>query len=163
MDILIRTVYIIASTLVGLYLYHWSSTFKKIGTSTIDEFNEDEELEEEMTNESEAKVLNYFGTITFIILGVIIWTLLGIAIGKIASDITQHRVLKWLVYFFMYFIFLRIPFGIGNKMVKKRYDFDRLPERLIFFLFMMTFYILSICCYDNLPQVLKWHVEYFIS
>jgi len=160
MEVLIKITYLFIVLTVGTYLYYWSSNFKKLGASTMKELNEEEENKEDLFNESETKMLNYFGTTMFIIIGVLIWTILGITVGKIAADITDKNFLKWLVYFLMYFIFLRFPFGVGNKMVKRSYSFNRLPEKFIFFIVIIASYILSICSYDKLPQLLKWHLYY---
>jgi len=159
MILLIKIGYIAASVIVGGYIYVWSSTFKKLGSSTMEEFNEGEEEEEELLSESETKMTNYIGTSVFVLLGIIIWILQGVTVGKIASDITDNNLLKWPVYFFMYFIFLRFPFGVTNKMVKRSYDFESLPEKIVFVIVMIAAYIISICCYESLPDFLKWHMS----
>ncbi len=160
MEILIIIAYLFISLTVGIYLYYWSSLFKKIGSSTAEELNEGKEIDEYHINESEAKGYNYFGAIVFVVLGITIWSLLGITIGKIASNITNHGILKWTVYVLMYFIFLRFPFGVGNKMVKRSYDFKHFPEKIFFSLTMIVSYIVSICCFDSLPQFMKWHLVF---
>ncbi len=160
MEFLIRVGYLVVSLTVGIYVYYWSSTFKKLGSSTMDELNEGDEEEDDMVDESEMKGINYFGTGVFIIIGVIVWTLLGVTIGRIALEITENKLLKWLVYFFMYFFFLRFPFGVANKMVKRSYGFKVFPEKIIFAIVMIASYILSICCYEKLPEALKWHLKF---
>ena len=162
MEILIKIGYILGSLFLGIYVYFWSSTFKKLGLSTREELNEGEEIPEEMVDELETKWINYFGTTVFILIGIIIWTLIGITIGRITSQITDQPILKWIAYFLMYFIFLRIPFGVGNKMVIKSYDLEFLPEKIIFAIFMVVAYVWSICCYDSLPSFLKWHLCFLL-
>jgi len=157
METILGIGYLFILSTIGLYLYNWSSIFKKIGSSTIYEINEGES-EEDFANESEAKLVNKFGTITFLFIGIAIWTLLGIAVGKIASGMTEINVLRWFLYVLLYFVFLRLPFGAGNKMVKKSFNFERFPEKIIFSIFMILSYILSICCYEIIPQFLKWHL-----
>ncbi len=160
MDFLIRTSYLVGSIIIVVYVYYWSSAFKKLGASTIDELNEEEEDEIDLVDASEAKFINYFGTITFLVIGTVIWTLLGLTVGKIAGDIIKPSMLQWLDYFLMYFLFLRLPFGVGNKMVKSSYDFKNFPEKLPFALAMILAYVFSICCYESLPGILKWHLIY---
>lgn len=160
MEIIIKLGYLFGTIIVGLFLYYWSSSFKKLGEFSLEEMNEGEMKESEILNESEGKLINKLGTITFIILGFFIWTYFSITIGKIASDITNHFILKWFCYIFIYFIFLRIPFGVGNKMVKNSYDFERFPEKNIFSVTMICFYVLSICCYDWIPKLFKWHLVF---
>lgn len=160
MDFLIKTGYIIASIIIGLFCYYWSSSFKKIGILSTHQLNKGDLKGQKPVNEFEVKIINYFGTITFLIIGTIIWLLLGITIGKIASDITGHKILKWVVYVLMYFLCLRFPFGVGNKMVKRSYDFKRFQEKILFSFVMITSYIISICCFEKLPAILKWHLKY---
>ena len=159
-DVLIRIGYIIGVIVRGISIYYWSSTFKKMGDSSIEEINEDEEHEDDMLNDSEAKLLKYFSTSFFILIGFFVWAYIGTTIGKITSDITNHKLLKWICYFFMYFIFLRLPFGVGSRMVKKAFDFESFHEKIIFAITMIAFYILSICCFDIIPNLFKWHLFY---
>ena len=159
MGLLIKSGYLIASIVIGIYLYYWSSNFKKMGDSTTAELNEDEEASEELVDEKETKFINYFGTFAFIIIGTIIWTHLGMTAGKIASDLSENSIIRWIGYVLIYFIFLRFPFGVGNKMVKRSYEFERFPEKIIFVIVMILSFALSICCYDSFPQFLKWHLS----
>lgn len=156
---LIKIGYLVGTIGIGLMLYYWSSTFKKLGDATIEELNEEEE-EEDLVDESESKLINYLGTGMFILTGFFIWAYLGTTVGKIASELTDHFILKWLGYFMMYFVFLRFPFGVGNKMVKRSYDFQQFPEKIIFSITMILFFVLAICCFDYIPNLFKWHLMY---
>ena len=160
MTFLIKTAYIIGSTTIGLATYYWSSTFKKMGEASTEELNEDEHEEGDKVSESEAVWINHFGNIAFTLIGSLVWAYMAVTIGKIASDVTNHFILKWFVYFFMYFLFLRFPFGVSKKMVKRSYDFKDFPEVILFSLVMIVFYILSIYCYNALPGFLKWHLVF---
>ena len=159
MKFLIEIAYLFGSLAIGIYVYYWSSTFKKIGESTIEEMNDDG-IEEERVDESEAKFVNYFGSISFSIIGIIIWSILGITIGKVASEITDIKILKWIAYILFYFFFLRFPFGVGNRLIKKAYDFSKFPEKNLFAIIMLVSYIASICCYEFIPKIMKWHLVF---
>lgn len=155
--ILIKIGYLLGTIIIGLALYYWSATFKKISELSPKEINKDEE---DHLDESESTVVNRIGTAMFILTGFFIWAHMGTTIGKIAADISNHAILKWIYYFFMYFIFLRFPFGFGNKMIKRRYDFKRFSEKIIFSITMIVFYISAICCFDMIPKIFKWHLIY---
>ncbi len=159
MDILLKFFDLILITIAVLIAYHLSAVFKKMGTSTIDEINEDEENEEDMLNEKESRVLNYIGIFLFLLVGVVLWSLQAIAVGKVAREITGYAIPAWLCFLLMYFFFIRFPFGMGNKSVKRSFNFQAAPEKILFFLVIMTFYILAICCYDSLPGFMKWHLH----
>lgn len=159
MELLIKLGYLVGTITIGLFLYYWTSSFKKLGESSLEEMNEGEE-DKGILTESEGKQINKVGTTVFVILGVIIWAVFSITIGKIASSMTDHSILKWVSYVGVYFIFLRFPFGVGNRMVKNSYDFEQFPEKIIFSITMICFYVLSICCYDYIPNLLKWHLVY---
>ena len=93
--ILIKIGYLLGTIIIGLYLYQFSAVFKKVGAATVDEINEDEDNEAERVTTSEAKAVNYFGTTMFILLGILIWALIATTVGRIASDMTSHFILKW--------------------------------------------------------------------
>lgn len=159
MEFLLKVIYLILFTLVMTYLYYLSSVFLKLGTSTAEEMNEGEE--EDLVDEKDSLVINYIGATAFILAGMLIWALVGTTAGKFASGITEHDVLKWVVYIFVYFLFVRIPFGVGTRLVQQSFQFKAVPEKILFSIAMLTFYILAICCYANLPGILKWHLAYF--
>ncbi len=129
---------------------------------SIDELNEDEDSESEKVNARESKVINYFGLIAFVLIGIFVWSILGITIGRVSSLLSPDNFWKWILYFFMYFIFLRFPFGVGNKMVKRAYDFETFNEKVIFSVAMIASYILALCCYDSIPNLLTSHL-YFLD
>lgn len=160
MNYIITIGYLTIPTTIGLAIYFWSSTFKQLGSMSQEELNEDDEYEEDSVSENEAKFVNTFGDFVFVTIGVIIWTLLGITIGRTIAHLAPSGFLKWVIYFFGYFIFLRFPFGVGNKMVKRSYSFESFPEKIFFSLAMIASFIVSICCYEILPNFLKWHMQF---
>ena len=159
MDFLIKIRLLIVIVFVSGVLYYWSGAFKKIGASTMDELNEDDEKEEDLVNESETKFINYFGTITFVLVGVFSWSILGVSVGKFASELTPNIIINRIGYVFVYFFFLRFPFGVLNKMLKRSYEVEFPLEKILFSISMISFYVLGICCYDSLPDFLTWHLD----
>lgn len=164
MTFLISLAYIILTTVVCFYIYTWSATFKEMADFSSEDWDK---ITEEVNNtgrevdslsESQKKILNYGTKILFLIIGCMIWSIMGITIGKIASSVTEHAVLKWFVYIGMYFLFLRIPFGLTNGMIESINELEHFPEKALFAIFMIGFYGLSICCYVVLPSFLKWHL-----
>jgi len=159
MKILISVAYLLATFFLG-YLYFWSAIFKRMGMATSKEVNEDLEENEEPATEGEVNALKNITNVLFLIIGFICWLYIGITVGRIASMITTHFILKWIVYVLMFFLFVRIPFGVLNRMIKKTYKFERFPEKILFSMTMIGSYILSICCYIKLPKLFNWFLMY---
>jgi len=125
-----------------------------------EELNEDDQVETDKVSSKEAKALNIASHMLFIFIGVLIWSLLGITIGKVASTLAPTNYLKWPVYFLVYFIFLRIPFGFGNKMMQRSYKFTEFKERPLFSIVMIASFMMSICCYEIIPNILKFQMQW---
>jgi len=160
MKTLIPIAYLLGTFLLG-YLYYWSAIFKEMGMkATIDDVNEDLEEGEEPATEGEVNALKNVFNVIFLIVGFICWLYIGITVGRIAPMITGHFILKWIVYVLMYFIFVRFPFGVLNRMIKKTYELERFPEKILFSMTMIGSYILSICCYEKLPKLFNWFLMY---
>jgi len=160
MDVIIQVGYLIGSIVLGLTIYYWSATFKKLASMSMEEFNEGDEKDEDKVNERESRILNKFGSFVFILIGGIVWALMGITIGRVALLVSPDSFIRFFVYIIVYFLFLRFPFGVGNKMVKRSFDFKSFPEKIIFSLIMIVSYILSICCFYKLPGFLKFHLHF---
>lgn len=156
MSILIACLYLTIGVLVSCFLYFWSATFKVIGDASMEEINEDENNPEELVDERDTKIINHFGTFVFIILGVLIWTFMGLLTGKIANDLTDHFILKWISYAVIYFLFLRLPFGVINKTIKKAQEFEFFPEKSIFALIMIVFYVVGVLLAHKMPHFSEW-------
>ena len=155
MNILIKTLVLIIAPLLSIYLYYYSSFFKVLGTSSNEEMNEDEPLEEQIT-EKEGQVIRLIGSSLFLIIGIIIWGQLAVIVGKIVGDATENTFLKIVAAFFAYFILIRIPFGTANKMVKKNIEDKPIPEKIVFIIVVLVLYIIAISSYDSLPQFMKF-------
>lgn len=162
MAVLVKIIYLIAQPILTLYIYDWSAVFKKMGISTAAEINEGETKEADLVDESEAKYINYVGSFIFIFIGSFLWGLLGITVGKITTALFENTILTIVIGIILYFVFLRIPFGAGNKMIVKSYDLPRVPEKNIFAIVMITLYVLAICCFEKLPQFMTFHL-YFLK
>ncbi len=158
MQILISIGYLLLSIILGIHLYVVSAVFKKVASFSREALNEEELYEKDKVSEKEAKTINYFSMFLFVLLGVLIWTFLGITVGRVALEIPWTNKIMWLIYFLMYFVFLRIPFGMGNKMIKKSFGFEKFREQIFFFLAMVISFVLTIHFYESFPLFLKWHL-----
>ena len=159
MKVLIPLVYLLGTFLLG-YIYYCFAVLKKIGEATIDDVNEDLETDEEPATEEEVSSMKRFSVGAFLIIGFFIWSYIGITVGRIAPMITDHFIVKWIVYVLMFFLFVRIPFGVLNKMIIKTYELEKFPEKILFSMTMIGTYILSICCYGKLPKLFNWFLMY---
>lgn len=166
MTLLIQIIYIIASLGIGIYAYLWIATFKEISEFTDEDWNKNvEEVNESgrdvgYLNKSQKAAMKYVNKGIFLVLGCLIWTLIAVTMGKIASNLTMHPIWKWFVHLGIYFLLLRTPFGVANKILKSLHPLKKFPEEVLFVLFMIAFYILSIYYYEALPSFLKWHLVF---
>ncbi len=160
MIFLIKTAYLLGSLTIGLYLYFWSGPFKVVGESTMDELNNDGFDQDKLLDKSDVRQVKQIGNVLFIVLGFLIWAYLGTTVGKIASDLSDNNFLRWLAYFFMYFIFLRFPFAVVTKILKKIYELRAQGETTFFAITMIAFYVWAIVNYDTIPYLFKWHLVF---
>ena len=136
MEIFIKIAFLSGTVLLGIYLFYLSAMFKpkKVDNGRFS-----------------------IGSILFLLFGTLIWSILGTTIGRIASEFGGESIFRWFVYFILYFVFLRLPFGTVNRMIQKSYGHDLMPGKIVFSICMITFFILAICCFDKIPIFLKWH------
>lgn len=162
MEAILYLLHLLIPTVIAIYIYFWSSSFKKLSVMSMDEMNEDETHEKNIVTIEEANGINRIGQAIFLLIGIIIWSLIGICIGRIACLVAPENFMKWFVYIGLYILFIRIPFGTANKMIKKAYgDIFILYEKVVFFLVMIFSYVASVYCYDSIPSFFKWHL-YFL-
>ncbi len=166
MTFLIYAAYILISMAISTYLYSWVATFKEMSEfseedwDTITEEVNESGKEVEHLSEAQKKTMRYVNKVVFLTIGCLVWIFMGITIGRIASEVTEHSIWKWVVYIGMYFLFLRIPFGVTSRLIQSVQKFKQFPEKALFSILMIGFYILSICCYNALPGFLKWHLAF---
>jgi hypothetical protein len=156
MSILVKILMLIIAPLVSIYIYYYSSFFKVLGTASNEEMNEEEHDEEEQITEKEGRIIRIIGTSLFVIIGIIVWGQLAVIIGKIVGDLTENIFLKIIAVFLGYFILIRIPFGTGNRMVKRMIDNKPMPEKIVFIIVILVLYVLSINYYESLPNFMKF-------
>lgn len=155
-----------ATILIGNFIYFKIAVFKKVSVTTIDEINAselsvskegalEEKLPEEIVNEKEASQIRRIANILFIFFGVLVWHFMSLTTGRIAYLLQPSDLFKIIVYFFIYFLFLRIPFGTINRTIMKSYELKIMPEKIIFALVMIVSYILGIVAYSIVPSYLK--------
>jgi len=157
MNFLLALLYLFIASGISYFIYFYSAVFKVVGDASKEELNEDETNPAEMVNEKETNAINHFGTFVFIIIGVLVWTFMGLFVGKIANDLTDHFLLKYLSYFFLYFLFLRFPFGVLNKSMVKSHEWPYFPEKGIFALVMILFYVVGVLLADKVPHFSEWY------
>lgn len=161
MGFIIKTIYLLLSLYIGGKLYIWIGGFKGVSQLSPEQVNEDR-IATEYLDPSDIKNVNKFGLAVFLILSTLLWSIIGLTIGKIAAEITYHKVFRWFSYILMYFFFLRVPLGVLGSMLKEYYEIEKMPEQAMFSILSLTFYILAICCYDSIPMLFKWHL-YFLN
>lgn len=157
MNFLLALIYLIIISASCYFIYFYSAAFKVVSDATMEELNEEETDLKALVNEKETNAINHFGTFVFIILGVLIWMFMGLFVGKIADDLTDHFLLKYLSYFLLYFFFLRLPFGVLNKSIVKSHSFPHFPEKYIFALVMLVFYVVGVLLADKVPHFSEWY------
>jgi len=161
MTFIVKTAYIIGTLLIGGYCYHWLGTFKRLSEFTCNEFNEDME-EEKQISEGQALAARNFSYTIFLFGSIICWAMIGVTMGRIASEVTHHDILKWIVYLTMYIAFVRIPIGTTSGAISYLYEVQNMPEKSLFRLIALTFYLLGIFYYHMLPGLFTWHL-YFLN
>ena len=161
MTFILKTAYIIGMLLIGGYFYHWLGTFKRLSEFTCCEFNEDME-EEKQISERQALAARNFSYTIFLLGSILCWAMIATTMGRIASGVTHHYILKWVVYLVMYIGFIRIPLGTTSGAIFYLYEVQNMPEKNLFRLVALAFYVLAIFCYDMLPGLFTWHL-YFLN
>jgi len=161
MAFIVKTAYLVASLYFVGKLYIWFGGFKGVSLLNVDQVNEDRS-EDECLDVSDVKNVNKFGLVVFVIFGTLIWAIIGLTIGRIAADITYHNVFCWVIYILMYILFLRLPLGFSNHILKEYYEIKNMPETALFSIIVSTFYVIGICYYDAVPRFFRWHL-YFLN
>ena len=82
---------------------------------------------------------------------------MGITAGRIAFLFNFSEFYKLVLYFLVYFIFLRIPFGVANRTIEKSYEVKVMPEKLVIVISMILGYFIGINTFESLPKFLTYH------
>lgn len=161
MGFIIKTTYLIGTLIIGGKLYIWFGGFKGVSELNAEQVNEDRPEEERLRPE-DVKGVNKFGLAVFVIFSTLIWAIIGLTMGRIASEITYHKVFSWLMYVLVYFIFLRLPLAVLSRMLIEYYEIEKMPEKAMFVIVSLACYILGISSYEAIPFLFKWHL-YFLE
>lgn len=161
MTFIVKTAYIIGTLLIGGYCYHWLGTFKRLSEFSCNEFNEDMDDEKQISERQALAARNFSYTI-FMLGSILCWAMIGTTMGRIASEVTSHNILKWIVYLLMYIGFVRIPLGTTSGAISYLYEVQNMSEKTLLRLVALSFYVLAIFCYDMLPGLFTWHL-YFLN
>ena len=159
---------LLITIIVGNILYYFSAIFKKVGSTSIEEINAPDfvvsdvgELEEipptELATVKEVSILNTISKILFLISANLLWLIMGITAGRIAFLFNFSEFYKLVLYFLVYFIFLRIPFGVANRTIEKSYEVKVMPEKLVIVISMILGYFIGINTFESLPKFLTYH------
>ncbi len=166
MSLLLFAIKLSGVIIIGSIVYYYSGVLKILSSATVEELNDSElsiteegELQEEFPEEiispNEAKTMNYIATILFITIGSITWISVGVICGNVAYLCSPSEVFKLLVYFLIYILLLRFPFGVVNKTIQKTYELEIIPEKIIFAMLMITSYLYGINFFDSMPSFIK--------
>ncbi|MEM6725536.1 MAG: hypothetical protein AAF598_15960 [Bacteroidota bacterium] len=122
-----------------------------------------EEIEAEMTEVDDgtdpavvATWMNRIGALLFTLIGIYLWSVLAIVSARLVSLLPMAMVWKVLVYLLVYFLCLRMPFGVAHKSLRQVVDLDRIPNQTPFALTMIAAFFLSIFAFDYLPGMFTW-------
>ena len=142
-----------------------------MGSTSLEEMNDSEMLitdqgvlqenfPDELVTASEANFIHIAGRVGFVILGSMIWIIMGLTTGYMALSLKPSDLMKLIVYFLVYFFFLRIPMGMANKTIEKSYGIKVMPEKLVFTILMVASYIVGINYFDTIPSFMKLHLQF---
>jgi len=118
--------------------------------------------DEKQISERQALAARNFSYAIFMLGSILCWAMIGVTMGRIASEVTHHYLLKWIVYLLMYIGFVRIPLFTTSGAIFYLYEVKNMPEKNLFRLIALTFYILAIFYYYMLPGLFTWHL-YFLN
>lgn len=169
MKMLLYVVTLFGTIITGSIIYFLSGFFKRVGVTDIEEMNEsemivsqegilEENFPDELISEKEAKTVNIVGRILFLSAGSIIWIFMGITIGQLAYLLRPSDLMAIIFYLFIYMFCLRFPFGVINKTIKRMYEVELMPEKLVFVILMILGYVVGINCYESIPDFLNWQL-----
>lgn len=161
MAFIVKILYVILMLLVGGYAYHWFGTFKRLSEYSCDDFNEDME-EERHLSERQVHFARNLSYAVFMLGSFFCWALIATTMGKIASEITPHYILKWMIYIVIYIGFVRIPLVTTSKALFYMYEIKSMPERGVLGIVALVFYLWAIFGYDCIPGIFRWHL-YFLN
>lgn len=139
-----------------LVVYFYLGPLKKVSQQSQLDFAMDADEPDDILSQEETTFVNKASSIIYLSLGLIIWIYLGITVGKLSRLICNYVSFDWLIHFILYFILLRMPFGIINKSIEKTYDIDTNFQKIGFAVVMIASFILTIMFYDWLPYFLQW-------
>lgn len=139
-----------------LSLYYLTAPLKKVSQQSQLDFAIDADEPDDILSHEETTFVNKASTYIFISVGLFIWSYAGITVAKIALFICNYISFKWLIYLIIYFVLLRIPFGLIISFTNKIYEVENDLGKTSFALILIASYILTIIFYNWLPYFLQW-------
>lgn len=158
MKTIILILYLAGGYMLVPYLFSYLGALKKIGILSSDEINEDE-LASEKLSEKEVEQAKQISNIIFVLLGMILYALLGVVFGLATQELVGASPLKWVAYPFFYIVMVS-SFRMGRKIVESYGVKLSIKEQIAFYLTMLLFYLLAIWQKETLPFILTWYWVY---
>lgn len=152
--ILLKLLNVLVVLTVGLFLYHFFGMLKYVS------FQTDEGLLPEFASKKPIQInsLRAYMRFTFVIVGTLVWIMLGISAGSFAAHFGLIGIAQWLIFVACYFLLLRFPFGILNRMIQSDLEAKKFPEFIVFWATFMSMYAMAIYYYGQLPRFLTWYL-----
>lgn len=139
-----------------LVIYYYLGPIKKVSQQSQLDFAIDADEPDDILSHEETTFVNNASTYIFIAIGILLWSYVGITIAKLALYLCNYISYNWLIYILIYFILLRIPFGVINRIINKSYELENNLGKTSFALVLVLCYVLTIIFYDWLPYFLQW-------
>jgi len=158
--ILSVSIYIVLFLLLS-YLYIQVSVLKRISTTTFEEFFEIDLENSIHVGQAALSSSRRVVQAVYLLIGSYLWTVISVSAGYIVGDALNQLSIHPLWAIIPYFLFLRFPFGVVQKIIQKKYDLDVINEKIVFSLLMITTFIIMLNRPNLIPSIFTWPLNIF--